>query len=177
VAAGAIAAGTLPADVIVSSIGVLAVNTADQIAAGVIESGHLAGSIAASKITDTAAVLTANTFSGNQTLQAKIVYEPAGSPTAVANAGTLTVDRAYMKVAGDAEAATLDTTTAITAGTAGQVVILQGTSATDTLTIPTGSNVKLSGAPTLIQLGLDDIIALLYDGSQWVELYRVVNVE
>jgi hypothetical protein len=59
--------GTLGANVIVSSIAVGAITNENQIVDGVITNNDLAGSISPSKITNTAAVLTANTFTGAQT--------------------------------------------------------------------------------------------------------------
>jgi len=73
-----IAAGLLGADVIVSSVAVDAIES-ENIKDGEVSNDDLAGSIDATKITNTAAVLTANTFSGVQT------YDSGSSITAAAN--------------------------------------------------------------------------------------------
>lgn len=69
-----------------------------------------------------------------------------------------------------ASAVTLNTTTSISDGSvSGQMLVLQGTSDTNTITIQDGSNVELNGD---IVLGDGDIIGLMFNGTVWRELYR-----
>lgn len=71
-----------------------------------------------------------------------------------------------------ASAVTLDTTTAITAGTVnGQVLLLMGTSATNTVSIIHNSNCQLNGNAVL---GLYDWLLLIWDSSvgDWMEVTR-----
>jgi len=133
----------------------------------------------------TVAALGANTFTGNQTINGNIsastatfsgaVILTASGLISVDGSFPLAVDRAFMKVqSSDADDMLLAGVPLIEAGTAGQVVVIEGT-ATKTVTFPTGGNIKLSGAN--VTLGANDIISLLYDGNNWVELYQSVNAD
>ena len=94
---------------------------------------------------------------------------PESGTTLVANGDTLAVDRAFMKVAGNGGPAVLNAVTGIAPGTSGQVVILAGTSNTNTVRFTSSGNIQLSGGVpyTLAQNGM---ITLLYNGAKWVEL-------
>jgi len=63
----------------------------------------------------------------------------------------------------------LNATTAIANGsTIGDVLILEGTDDTQTVTIPNGANTSL--AATSRTLGNDDTLMLLWNGSSWIEI-------
>jgi hypothetical protein len=67
-----------------------------------------------------------------------------------------------------ASAVTLNATTAITAGTtAGQMLVLRGTSDVNTVTINDNAGTAL-GANRV--LGLSDILSLMWTGSTWAEV-------
>jgi hypothetical protein len=89
-------------------------------------------------------------------------------PTA---SSTVTPTNNWHKLA-PASAVTLDTTTAVAAGTThGQLLVLSGTSDTNTVTIIDASNVQLKGN---VVLGLYDFVVLLWDSAvgDWLEVAR-----
>jgi hypothetical protein len=66
-------------------------------------------------------------------------------------------------------AVTLSATTAIASGsTIGMVLILQGTSDINTVSINSGANTKLRANP--IVLGANETLTLIWNGSLWVEV-------
>lgn len=70
-----------------------------------------------------------------------------------------------------ASAVTLGSTTSITDGYfPGQLLIIEGTSDTNTVTINDNTNTKMAGN---ITLGLNDTISFIWNGSDWVETSRV----
>jgi hypothetical protein len=93
---------------------------------------------------------------------------PSTSITLAANS-TLTATNSYVRVTGSGGAAvTLSATTAIANGnTSGAVLVLEGTSDTATVTIPTGANTVFPASRTL---GLNDTLTLIWNGSDWVQL-------
>lgn len=73
-------------------------------------------------------------------------------------------------IQGSGGAVTVSANPQIAAGTTvGQQLILQGRSATNTVTLADGTGLSLNGS---VVLGLNNIIALLWDGTTWTELYR-----
>lgn len=90
------------------------------------------------------------------------------TPTA---GSTVTVSRGHHTLS-PASAVTLSASTALGDGTTdGEVVILQGTSDTNTVTILNGANTSLNGHA---MLGEDQILQLRWDASagNWVEIGR-----
>ena len=72
-------------------------------------------------------------------------------------------------------AVTLTSNPSIADGINGQLLVLRGSSATDTITLTDGNGMLLAGDVTL---GLNDTITLYYDGlitNDWVELARNLN--
>jgi len=72
-------------------------------------------------------------------------------------------------------AVTLTSNPSIANGINGQILVLRGSSATDTITITDGNGVLLAGT---ITLGLDDTVTLYFDGlvnNKWVEIARNLN--
>lgn len=67
-------------------------------------------------------------------------------------------------------ARTSDTTTAIKDGTfIGEIMILEGTSNTNTITIVDNANTKLNGN---VVLGLNETLTLMWNDTDWVEIGR-----
>jgi hypothetical protein len=92
--------------------------------------------------------------------------------TSYAASATITPNRSYERVQGTG-AVTLNATTAISNGSyTGQILVLQGKSNTNTLTVPDNANTKLAGNCTL---GDDDTLTLLWEGSDWIEISRSNN--
>lgn len=72
-----------------------------------------------------------------------------------------------------ASAVTLNATTSITDGYfPGQLLIIEGTSDTNTVTINDNTNTKMAGNVTL---GVNDTISFIWNTSDWVELMRSNN--
>ncbi len=93
--------------------------------------------------------------------------------TTVGAGFTLTWTSGYHVLTGTASR-TSDVTTAITSGAfAGQILILQGTSDTNTIIIKNGANTKLTGD---ITLGAEDTLTLVWDGTKWVEITSSNNI-
>lgn len=90
----------------------------------------------------------------------------------LAASATLTPTHPVHRVDGSGGAVTLDGTTAIADGSvAGQVLVLIGTHATNTVKVPNSANTRLNGSVTL---ALGDVIILWWDStdSNWVEFTR-----
>ncbi|MEK9208035.1 MAG: hypothetical protein AAB922_06105 [Patescibacteria group bacterium] len=97
-----------------------------------------------------------------QVLAAASVIRPEG-----------TICNVIATVAGGAVTVTSDPS--ISPGDNGQVLILRGSSATDTITLTDGNGMLMAGN---ITLGLDDTITFYYDGlvnNKWVEIARNLN--
>jgi hypothetical protein len=87
------------------------------------------------------------------------------APTA---GSTLTPTTSYLLL-NPAATVILNATTAIANGsTIGDVLILEGTDDTQTVTIPNGANTSLAAASRT--LGNDDTLMLLWNGSTWIEI-------
>ena len=72
-------------------------------------------------------------------------------------------------------AVTLTSNPSISPSDNGQILILRGSSATDTITLTDGNGMLMAGN---ITLGLDDTITFYYDGlvnNKWVEIARNLN--
>lgn len=97
-------------------------------------------------------------------------YKP--TTTTLADAATLTPNSSLYRLAGTAGAITLNGTTAITDGEKdGQILVIKGTSDTNTVTINNAANTDMNGNVTL---GDGDVIRFFWDStsSAWVEEYR-----
>lgn len=106
-------------------------------------------------------------------LQAAVgLLKMASTDTALAAAATLTVTHPWHRVNGSGGAVALDGTTAIGDGFEnGQLLVLTGTDAVNTVEVPDGANTDLNGK---IVLGLGDAIFLIWDNARsvWQELTR-----
>ncbi|MDP3015141.1 MAG: right-handed parallel beta-helix repeat-containing protein [bacterium] len=98
-----------------------------------------------------------------------IERQTAAAPTAGSTLDASANPKSYVPLA-PTSAVTLNATTAIADGkSSGDMLILEGTSDTNTVTIPHNANTILSGASSKT-LGLEDILKLLWNGSDWVEI-------
>lgn len=98
-------------------------------------------------------------------------YETKGNLSA---GFTLTPDHSFMILSAVA-ARTSSTTNAIDSiagATIGQMIVLQGSSNTYTITIKDGANTQLAGDCTL---GNNDTLTLIWNGGDWVEVSRSNN--
>jgi len=112
------------------------------------------------------------------------VYTPSSDQT-YANDATITIDNTLVRIAGSGGAVTLDTAPIIEDGVSdGQIVILQGTSDTNTVTItdscsaiaPINCNIELAGSVSFT-FGKGDTMKLVWDAgdSTWYEVSRSDN--
>ncbi|MFO1488776.1 MAG: VCBS repeat-containing protein [Verrucomicrobiota bacterium] len=85
----------------------------------------------------------------------------------VTNNATLTPASGYVKLSASS-AVTLNTTNAIANGPAiGAMLILEGSSDVNTVTVPHAANTRLSAAHTL---GIRDMLTLIWNGNNWLEV-------
>jgi hypothetical protein len=92
--------------------------------------------------------------------------------TSLAAGGTLTATASRMRIQGTSSAVTLSASTAIADGDSeGQLLILQGGHATNTVTILGDANTSLNGDCVLEQY---NCLGLVWDvaASLWIELFR-----
>ncbi len=101
---------------------------------------------------------------------AYVVQATRASPTLITAAGGITStsnQRQIIFVAGNGGAVNITANPQISAGSIiGQELRLVGRSATDTVQLDNGTGLSLNGTTVL---GLDDVIDLFWDGSNWVE--------
>lgn len=95
-----------------------------------------------------------------------------GTTQVLAASGQINPNAGIVTVGGLGGAVTLTSNPNIIAGIAGQILILEGTSDTNTLTLTNGNGVKLSGA---ITLGIRDTLTLIYNGTYFLEIARSNN--
>lgn len=99
---------------------------------------------------------------------------PSTTQTLIASDAILS-SRSFRNVAGSGGAVTLTSNPQIATGAAGTIIIVRGTSDTNTLTIIDGNGVKLNGNVNCT-LGVDDFIAFTAtDTGFWCELFRSNN--
>ena len=107
----------------------------------------------------------------------RLTFAPPTSDQARANDSAVTVERILTRVAGDGAAKVLDTDPAIADGVRdGQLLIIQGTSDSNTVQIADDKNVQLAGG-SAITLGKGDMLFLVWDAGDgdWYELGRADN--
>ncbi len=97
-----------------------------------------------------------------------------GGATAITASGGITPANATpfecQYIAGSGGAVTVTATNPVAIGSStGQILILYGTSDTNTVTLTEGTNLSMNGNVTL---GVDDMIALLWNGTYWNEIAR-----
>jgi len=105
-------------------------------------------------------------------LSAIPVSKASQTDTTIAAAGTLTQTHHLHRLTGSGGAVTVNTTTAIADGdNNGQTIILEGSDATNTVTIQDGANTDLNGD---VVLGLGSAVTLLWNSTRsvWLEVSR-----
>lgn len=83
------------------------------------------------------------------------------------------IETPYVRLSGGGSPRTSSAVTAIADGTEGQVLILEGTDDTNTVTILDGANVNLVGNNAVLKQR--DTLTLIHDGSVWNELARQIS--
>ena len=118
---------------------------------------------------DTVAVTAKVTFAG------AVVTTPSDETQIAAGTGlTAThIQRSYLKVRGNSGAVDITANPQIAAGTAGQMLTLQGTDNTNTLKLDDGTGLVLAGGISFT-LKSGHIIQFIYDGTAWREMFRTV---
>lgn len=118
--------------------------------------------LAALTVTDTLAVTGNATLSGDVTIDDDLVLDPQAITIAVTADSTITALGTVTKLSAAASCGTAT----ITAGTAGQVLILMGPAA-NTITITDTGTLKLSGNCALTANGT---LTMISDGTNWNEI-------
>lgn len=110
----------------------------------------------------------------SRALSCEAAFGSKKQATTVGAGFTLTWTSGFHVLTGTA-ARTSDTTTAITNGAfAGQLLILEGTSDTNTITIKQNANTRLAGGADVV-LGVNDILGLIWDGTDWLQIFTSNN--
>ncbi|MEK7524651.1 MAG: hypothetical protein AAB588_06535 [Patescibacteria group bacterium] len=109
-----------------------------------------------------------------------MVYDNGAVPTKMAANGAIAITRSYIRVCGSNNgtscnvAVTLANNPAVTEGVlGGQVLIIEGTDDTNTVTVNDGVNTQLGAASRA--LGQNDTLTLIYNGADWLEVAFVNN--
>lgn len=102
-------------------------------------------------------------------------YSPS-STTNITAAGGITVTRGIMRVQGSGGAIDITADPQIVDGNDGEIVILEGMSDTNTLTLDDGTGLQLAGAASFV-MGEGDVIQLMYNANRdiWIEITRSDN--
>jgi hypothetical protein len=115
------------------------------------------------------------TVNAKTTLAGAVVVAPSGELQITAGAGiTAThIQNSYLKVRGNSGAVDLTVNPQIAAGTAGQMLTLQGTDDINTIKLDDGTGLSLnSGISFTLKNG--HIIQFIFDGTVWRETFRTV---
>jgi hypothetical protein len=121
-------------------------------------------------LTDDAVTITAAaTFAG------KLIMTPSGETQIVAGTGITAThtQRAYLKVRSDGGAIDVTANPQIAAGTAGQMLTLQGTSDVNSLRLQNGNGLVMANA-TAFTIKEGHLIQFIFDGTLWRETFRTV---
>lgn len=95
---------------------------------------------------------------------------PPKTPATYLTGETITPTHPEHVISGNGGPVTLSGVTAIADGSKnGEILVLKGAHATNTVTILDAANTALNGP---VVLGLNDKISLKWDGSDWVEQWR-----
>ena len=88
--------------------------------------------------------------------------------TTIAAGASLTPATGFVRISGSGGPVTLSAITAIATGSGtGLMLVLEGTSDVNTVTVPDNANTRLAAARTL---GLNDTLTLIWNGTDWVEI-------
>ena len=113
------------------------------------------------------------TVNGAAVFESKVLRSPGSVQDIEAAVGVTTAMQAtsYIKVRGSGGHVDITANPQIALGTAGQIITLQGSSDTQTVKLEDGNGLKLSmSIPFTLKNG--DMIQLIYDGSDWREMFR-----
>lgn len=108
------------------------------------------------------------------TTNATKLVATVASTQSITAAGGISGSGTYLKVSGNGGAINITANPQISAGSTGQIIIVEGQSDTNTVKLDDGTGLLLSGAQSFT-LGLNDTIQLLYNGTNWVEITRSNN--
>lgn len=97
-----------------------------------------------------------------------------GGIQSMSNDGAVAVTNSYLRVVGYLGAVVLDTDPAIADGLTGQIIVIEGTNDSNTVTIADNCNTQLAGDASVV-LGLNDTIMLIFNGTDWLEISRSAN--
>lgn len=100
----------------------------------------------------------------------EMVYPPSGDTSIVAGTGIVSIINTIVRVAGSGGAVDITANPQIEAGADGQILIVQGTNDTNTVTLDDGTGLALCGGVSMV-LAKNDNISLMYDlgESEWLE--------
>lgn len=109
---------------------------------------------------------------GNPVVTGTMTFDP--TELSITAAGGITPTRSIHGITGNGGAVEITANPQIAAGVDGQLLILEGRSDTNTVTLNTGNGVHLHGKATI---GNHDVLTLRYDGvnSEWTEAARNFN--
>lgn len=110
------------------------------------------------------------TFTTNVLANSFVIYGEQ-SVVEATSAGTITATGTYQPITSTA-VVTLGTTAIADGSTEGQYLCLVNENASDTVAISTGQNTVLSGNTVL---GANDMLCVIWDGTNWVEQSQVDN--
>jgi hypothetical protein len=102
------------------------------------------------------------------TINQELILDPS-STIDITAAGGITVTKPIMHIQGDGGAVIVTANPQIAAGTAGQILILEGKSDANTVELNNGNGLNIHGKAVL---GDDDIIILYQGSSTWEEITR-----
>jgi hypothetical protein len=111
------------------------------------------------------------TANGIFNVSGKTVFTPSSVQTLAISTWTVPAGT-YFKVQGSSGGSDLSSDPQIAVGTAGQVIIIQGTSDADWVKLDNGAGLALAGG-TSFTLRAGDMIQLIFDGSVWREMFRM----
>ena len=114
------------------------------------------------------------TVNGAATLNSKLITAPSGSTVEILPAAGITdITRAFMQIRGNGGTADISADPQIVAGTAGQVLTIQGMSDDNWVKFDDGTGLKLdTGVSFTLKNGY--LIQFIYDGTVWRETFRQV---
>jgi len=116
---------------------------------------------------------TGSSGTGDTVVSNRLIYTPSAD-TSITAAGGITVTNALMRIQGDGGAIDITADPQIVAGTSdGQIVVLQGVSDANTVTLDDGTGLALAGGVSFV-IGNNDNIGMMWDSgeSEWLENNR-----
>ena len=121
---------------------------------------------------------TGNTSIGKTSTNAKLEVNGSLALTPsntinIAAGDSLAVTNSIIRIAGNGGPINLTSTPQIADGTSGQIIIIKGTSDTNTVTFDDGAGLALTNAIS-VTLGNKDTLVLMYDAIDdlWIEISR-----